>query len=623
MRAVGASATVACLLALAPTALADGVDVSSQLDQDVASTDQAITLTVSVTIHGSGDIDRMQFPRSSHFQELGRTQSTQQSFSLGPSGMDVSRSTVFRISLQPKDPGDYDLPPAVAVVGGRSYRSGSVHVKVVPAGQAPPPRPQRSQNPFGQNPFSAFGFPSPFPDDGQDPFQDLFGGGRPPNGQDVFLAAGVDRHNVYLGQQTTYSVRLYTRVDVSEFDGLKLPGFDGFWGEDLETPTHPVPTLQNVGGASYQVFLLKKKALFPSRAGDLTVGPAEVDIGAGGLFFRGHKVHRSSGSIAVHVLPLPAGSPPGFSTSNVGEWNLSASLRPATVPVGEPATLTLIAQGSGNLHALELPRLPAIPGLRAYDPTSSDRSAPNGDRFGGTRKVEIVLIGQRTGDFEIPPLAFSWFDPAARSYQTQSTPPLHLLVSAGAGTPGGTGGAQNVLEASFRPLRTAPALAVHRLPALEGRPLSVVLAAPPLIFALLFAGEELRRRRREAAPELRMRQAYRVARRRLKAAKGLLGSSSPERALAELTGALHGYLEDRAGEKVSGLSHAELTERLRALGAGAEAAGAAVSALEACEAQRYAPGAGGAAGGQDLLSRVEFALEALERSGWKPSRRAA
>ncbi len=612
----------AAVAAVAPRALADSVDVTAQLDQDVAGTDQTITLTVAVTIHGNGDVERMQFPRSSHFAELGRTESTQSSFSLSPSGMDVSRTTIFRLSLQPKDPGDYDLPPALAVVSGKTYRSGPVHVRIVPAGHGPR-QPQAQQSPFVQNPFGAFGFPNPFPDQGEDPFQDLFGGGRPPTGQDVFLAAGVDHHGAYLGQQVTYSIRLYTRVDVSEFDGLKLPGFDGFWGEDLDTPTHPVPTLQNVGGVPYQVFLLKKKALFPDHAGDLTIGPAEVDIAAGGLFFRGHKVHRSSGAVAVHVLPLPAGAPAGFSTSNVGEWNLSAALKPASVPVGEPATLTLVAQGSGNLHALDLPRLPAIPGLRAYDPTSSDKAAPSGDRFGGTRKVEIVLIGQRTGDFVMPALSFSYFDPATHAYQTQTTPPLHLLVSAGT-TAGGGGpsGAQNVLEASYRPLRPAPALAAHRLPPLEGRALWILLAAPPLLFSFLAAVEALRRRRRDAAPELRMRQAYRVARRRLRAAKGLLGGPTPDRALAEITGALIGYLEDRAGEKVAGLSHGDLADRLRALGANGQAAASAVSALEACEAERYAPGAGGK-GGKDLLSRVEFAIDALERSDWKPARRAA
>ncbi len=616
--------TVAAIIGLAGQARADQVDVTSQLDQDVAGADQPLTLTVTITIHGDGDIQKLQFPQSPHFTELGRTQSQQSSFSLGPQGMDVSRSTVYRLSLQPKEPGDYNLPPAVAVVGGKTYRSGPVHVKILAAGQGPSPAPrhQRGQgNNNSNNPFGMFGFPNPFPDfpdDSQDPFQGLFGGGKPPSGQDIFLAAGLDHHQAYLGQQVTYSVRLYTRVDVNEFDGLKLPGFDGFWGEDLETPTHPIPTVQEVGGVPYQVYLVKKKALFPSKAGQLTIDPAEVDVGAGGIFNRGHKVHRATGGLVLTVLPLPAGAPPGFSTSNVGQWSLQASLRPASVPVGEPATLTFITQGVGNLHAVTAPVLPPIPGLRAYDPTSTDKTTTANDRFGGTRKVEIVLIGQRTGSFEIPSLSFSYFDPVAKSYQTQKTPPLQLLVTAGAGAPGEGGvGGQNVLEASFRPLRTAPELSETPLPALRGKPIWFTFGTPPLLLMVLWSASTLRRRRRDAAPAVRMRQAYRVARKRIKTARGLLEGTSPDQALEELTAALVGYLEDRAGTKLAGLSHLDLAERLRQMGATDEAAKAAVAALEACEAHRYAPGAGGPEAGKDLLSRVEWAVDALERSDWR------
>jgi hypothetical protein len=138
-----------------------------------------------------------------------------------------------------------------------------------------------------------------------------------------------------------------------------------------------------------------------------------------------------------------------------------------------------------------------------------------------------------------------------------------------------------------------------------------------LLLALLWSAEELRRRRRDSAPAARMRQAYRVARKRIKTARGLLGGASPNQALQELTGSLVGYLEDRAGTKLAGLSHVELAERLRKMGATDEASNAAVAALEACEAHRYAPGAGGAEAGKDLLSRVEWAIDALERSDWR------
>ena len=53
---------------LAAQAHADQVDVTSQLNQDVAGADQTLTLTVNITIHGNGDIEKLQFPQSPHFK---------------------------------------------------------------------------------------------------------------------------------------------------------------------------------------------------------------------------------------------------------------------------------------------------------------------------------------------------------------------------------------------------------------------------------------------------------------------------------------------------------------------------------------------------------------------------
>ncbi|MHB1845383.1 MAG: BatD family protein, partial [Deltaproteobacteria bacterium] len=433
----------------------------------------------------------------------------------------------------------------------------------------------------------------------------------------------VDRRRVYLGQQLTYVIRLYARVDVSEFDGVKLPGFDGFWGEDLESPTHPMPTIQNVDGVPYQVYLIKKKALFPSHSGKLTIGAAEADISAGGVFFRGRRLHRATQPIDIDVLPLPAGAPAGFSTSNVGSWQLSAKLNPAQVAVGEPASLTFSLQGVGNLHALVLPKLPPIPGLRLYDPTSTDKVSVTADRFGGIRRVEIVLVGQRTGEFEIPSIDFSSFDPQTQTYSTQKTPPFELKVTPAQGGPGAQAAGQNLLEESFRPIRPEPERSTRRLPSLSGRALALTFALPPLLLLLGWLVEGARRRRAASAPAARERRAYRAARKRLKAARASLERGDPEGALAELTQALTGYLEDRTRRPIAGLTHAELRAELARRGADDASAEAAVRALEDCELRRYAPGARGAQDGQALLSAVEFALDSLERTGLQASRRAA
>ncbi len=625
------------LLGAARAFSAPTVTVESQLDEESVGMDQQLSARVTITAVGGGDIRSFEPPSSPNLRLTGKSQSEQSLVSFGPGGLKTSHTTIFHLSWQPLRAGEVQLSPAQVTVDGQVFKGNALRAKILGAGQGAQPR-QQPSSPFGGafgNPSANGGFPPGFPQmpdmDSQDPFAQMFGGGPPPDGSEVFLAAALDKKEAYLGQQVVYAIRLYTRADVSEFDDLKLPGFDGFWGEDLETPTHPRPQLQTVGGTTYQVFLLKKRALFPDRAGNLTIEPAEVDIGVGFGFFRGRKVHRASAPVTLKVLPLPPGAPAGFAAANVGQWRLAATLKPASVPVGEPATLTLIVDGVGNLHGLSLPALPEIPGVRAYDPTVTDSVGIQGDRYGGHHQVEIVLIPQRTGDFGIPSLTFSWFDPQLGSYQSANTPSLnlHATVGLGGGTGIGAGGGQNVLESSYRPLRDSPDFlercqrAARLSLAAPSRPLVVgTLFLPPAFLSILELLRRLRRRRELAAPQLRGRRAFRVASRRLHEAKDLLKTGKAGAAHDALAATLLGYLEDRTGEPFAGLELPEVALKLAALGVSESAVRVTVSALEAQEAARYAPG-GSASQSGTLVAQTEAALEALEKSGLRGRVKAA
>jgi hypothetical protein len=625
----------AILFCASRAASAPTVSVESQLEQDSVAMDQQLGVRLTVTTSGGGDIQHIELPSSPNLRLTGKSQSEQSLVSFGAGGLKTSHTTVYHLTWQPLHTGELALSPAQVTVGGQVFKGNALRVKVVPAGQGSQPR-QQPSSPFGP---SSNAFPPGFPQmpslpdmDSEDPFAQLFSGGPPPDGSEVFLASALDKKEVYLGQQVVYTIRLYTRADVSEFDDLKLPGFDGFWGEELETPTHPRPQLQTVGGTTYQVFLLKKRALFPDRAGTLTVQPAEVDVGVGFGFFRGRKVHRASAPSTLKVLPLPSGAPPGFGSANVGQWRLAATLKPVSVPVGEPATLTLTVDGLGNLHGLSLPSLPEIPGVRAYDPTVTDTTSIQGDRFGGHHQVEIVLIPQRTGDFGIPSLTFSWFDPQLGSYQSATTPSLDLHASVNAAGGAGIGGAggQNVLESSYRPLRDSPGFleGCQRAARLSlGSPpepfLLGAIVAPPAFLSILELVRRLRRRRERAAPQLRGRRAYRLAGKRLQDAQALLDAGDTAPAHDALAAALLGYLEDRAGEPFAGLELPEVALKLAALGVSEGPARATVGALEAQEAARYAPGDGSGPQSQRLFAMTRAALEALEKSGLRRGVKAA
>ena len=144
----------------------------------------------------------------------------------------------------------------------------------------------------------------------------------PRGDSDLFLRASLDKDEVYVGEQATLSLYIYSRVDLSSVDAVTMPKLEGFWSEDVESPTQLSGEQKIVNGIPYRAYLLRRRALFPVKPGTLTITPAEADITTGFLF-AGHRVHRVANALKVKVKPLPPGAPAGMANANVGSWQLS------------------------------------------------------------------------------------------------------------------------------------------------------------------------------------------------------------------------------------------------------------------------------------------------------------
>ena len=106
-----------------------------------------------------------------------------------------------------------------------------------------------------------------------------------------------------------------------------MPKLEGFWSEDVESPTQLSGEQKIVNGMPYRAYLLRRRALFPVKPGTLTITAAEADITTGFLF-AGHRVHRVSNALKLKVKPLPPGGPAGMASANVGNWRLSMDVSP-------------------------------------------------------------------------------------------------------------------------------------------------------------------------------------------------------------------------------------------------------------------------------------------------------
>jgi hypothetical protein len=591
------------VLLLATPALAE-VEFYQTVDRDKLGTDDTFRLTIVVS--DAPDGASVQFPAPNDLEVLSRSQSTQMSYSIGSGGSGtIKRVQKYTLVMRATRAGSVTVPPAVLTTGSRSYKTEALKLDVVKGRTSPPPQ----APPQNQNPFSAFG------DD--DPFGGMFPGTEPAiprSDSDLFLRSSLDKEEVYVGEQATLTITVFSRFDLSSVDSLSMPKLEGFWSEPLETPTQLSAQEQIIGGIRYRAYVLNKRALFPMKPGTVTIDAAEVGITTGYLF-AGHRLHRRGNPLTLKVKPLPKGA----NSNNLGHWRLSTEISQTRIALGEPVQVKVILEGKGNLKNANVPALTGPPSLKIYEPQTNDQLNAARGVLGGKRTQEYVVLAQQTGTFTLPGLSFSFFNPETHRFEESKTDPISLTVTPGAGgstvmtvpntTPDPS--SKNQLVASgLKSLRhtgnfraPSPPLFVH--------PFFVPLALAPLALSFGFGLVGFARRRMSKNdPAADRRRQARAARLRLAGAQKLQRSGKTADFYVEVEKALISFLEAKLSTPVMGVTRAQIDALMTQASVAPAVRARVLEVLETCDMGRFAPGMGEISARARVLDDAAAAMEA-------------
>ncbi len=578
-------------------------------------------LRVDIVVANAPTDAQVQFPAPNGFEVLQRHESTEMSYSVGPGGAGVIKQVRrYTLTMRAVRTGTLTIPAAVLQAGGKTWTTAPLSIEVVKGtlDAEPSPRQRRhASNPFGIPPGMlppGFGFP----DDDEDPFSGIFPQPAIPRGDsDIFMRMSVDKPEAWVGEQVIITLLLYSRVDLSSVDTVQMPKLDGFWSQDMKTPSQLTPEHKEVEGVPYNVFVLRKKVLFPLRPGDYTIEACEADL-TSGLMWAGHRLHRKSNEAKLKVKPLP---PPGKAQA-IGQWRLSSQLSQSQVALGDPVTFKLVLEGKGNLEAVQLPKLDVPASIKTFDPETKDQTNLAKNAFTGTRTVEYTLVPQQTGEFTVPGVTLQYFDPERSRYTETRTDPFTLTVTPSANgqtvapVPGPVAVQapdvkNQLVGGGLKQLRhgaqfTAPAAPVWSRPfflPLTGAPLALSVA-----FALLSA---LRSSLGRQTPESLKRQQAKAARKRLASAEKLMGTGATTEFYGEVERALLTFLEAKLGAAVTGMTRAELAARLATHGVPEAEKNRLLAVFERCDLGRYAPGMGEPSARKAALDDAAAAMEAF------------
>ncbi len=386
------------------------------------------------------------------------------------------------------------------------------------------------------------------------------------SGSEVSMRLLLNKHEVYVGQPVSATLKLYSRINLSGINDLKYPDLKGFLREDIETP--PLRNLDNevIDGVQYGTGVLQRFLLYPQIPGDIHIDPVVItavvqqraavsdpffdDPFFGNIFSNVSTVPRQVATRpeVIKVKPLPAPRPADFHGA-VGSFDLASSLSATEAEVNDAITLILTLKGSGNLNLAGEPVINFPQGIEKYDPGVKIKSTGIAT---GSKSFEYLLIPRNTGTFDIPPVSYTVFDPDKEKYVTLRTEGYSVTVTGTAGSsvttaPAYTSGADvKYLGQDIRFIRNDNVrLSKASEPLVAGLWywLCFIIALIVTAAVLLLRREQMKRNADIAG--LRNRKASKTARKRLAKANTLLSAGKKELVNAEIARALWGFLGDK------------------------------------------------------------------------------
>jgi hypothetical protein len=428
----------------------------------------------------------------------------------------------------------------------------------------------------------------------------------------IFMRASVSKSKVYQGEQLLVTYKVYTRLNIVDNALSKAPSFNGFWSEEVPNPTRQSELHSEVlDGIQYQVAEIKKTILIPQRSGTLSIDPLEMEVVTRvksksrnnnffDQFFGGGyqdvKLSIASKQLKVEVMPLPEKGRPDNFNGAVGQLNIEASIKNNELKTDEGCNVTYTISGKGNLKLLEAFKLKLPADIETYDPKITDKINVSIDGVKGSRTFDYLLIPRYAGNYTIPALPFSYFDPQKGQYVTLPGPDFLMKVSKGAGGDGmsvsrGTEKEDvKQLGNDIRYIKTNMPLFVHKQNALFGSHLFWVLLLVPAILYLIFLIWFRKYKKDYAdAQGTKKRKANSLAQKQLKLANDFKMKNEYNAFFEEVFKAIYGYIANKLSLSPSELNKEKIKEQLAAKNIELNTINQLLELLEACEFARFAP----------------------------------
>jgi len=379
------------LLLVALPAMAQ-VQVSARVDRNQVAPGESLQLMVTIK-DADGEVDTRAI---TDFNIISRGTSTSMQFINGRS----SREVTYTYLLIPRHAGRLTIPALTVEADGSKYQTDPMTISV-------------GDRPSGTN----------------------------ARNREVWVETALSEPNPYVGQQITYTLRLFNAVQIDEAK-FQPPEFQGFSAKEIKDRNS---YRKIIDGLEYLVTEIHY-VLTPLEAGRQTIEPAALQVGIvrqdrrrrgspmDRFFNRGRVEQRvlRSEPLTLQIHPLPPYTGADRFSGLVGHFEMQAKLEKSELKVDDATTLTVTVQGRGNIMDAQAPALEVPASFKRYADNPEEAIDLDAGGHHGKKIFRTALVPTQPGAFVLSSVRLTYFDVERKGYRTLSSKALSLSVAPGA-----------------------------------------------------------------------------------------------------------------------------------------------------------------------------------------------
>ena len=423
--------------------------------------------------------------------------------------------------------------------------------------------------------------------------------------ENLHLVAEISKRDPYLNEAITVIYKLYfsSEISVSNVNEVEMPVYSDFWSHLI-----PIPKLEikqgQYKGQPYNYVTWRKTVLYPQKTGKLVIAPltlnVSVDVPTNRRDFFGNRVYQktpkiiTAGRRTLEVRPLPQAGRPADFDGAVGDFDLNVKFNKTALKSSESFQATVKVSGRGNLKLFSLPQLNAPSSLEVYEPEHKEEVKTNLLGMQGSIEDTYTIVPQYQGNYPIPPVNFSYFDPVKELYVSLKSEEQLIDVFEGpavsSNKPGVNLPKKNTVNADpyFDFIKLETVLLPMEQEDFYGSMLFWGLLFSPLVLFILILLLKRRAENHTVDPiSQKQRRAARLSKKYFSSAKKVLGDK--ENFYNALERALHNYLKAKLSIETVDFSKDSISKLLEQKNSQPATIADFISILEKCEAARYSP----------------------------------